>query len=151
MGLLVCAIIAYKISRLNRLLAPRIVKKEPQIEDFMVHANVNLDAEGGPDINLNPVVQARFLVEADERAARKAQKRGAFAYGALRKLKLGLSGEFLGKLGQKRKGPGGLSMVDVALEREAQEKAKAEAEALEIVQEHLRQETRRQRGIGETL
>jgi len=131
---LLLTLAVYKYMGCNRLLAPRVVKHEPKIEDFIVRANDNVDAEGGLDINLNPVVQARFMVEAEQERARKHKTRGAAAYGALRKLRLGLSGRNLGE-DQARKGQEGLNVVDAALQREAKRNAHVEAEAIALVQQ----------------
>lgn len=111
------------------MLAPRVVKKEPQIEDFIVRANDNLDAEGGPDLNLNPVVQARFLIEQENKKLMdRNRKRGPGAYGALRKLNLNITGK------KKDAQQAGLNVVDVALQKEAQELKRAEAQALALVE-----------------
>merc|ERR550514_1831508 len=89
-----------------------------------------MDAEGGPDLNLNPVVQARFLVERERAQAQGRQgKRGAGAYGALRKLKLDIKGK------KDEKQRGGLNIVDMALQKEAQDADKAEKAALKLVAE----------------
>lgn len=112
-----------------------MVKKQPQIEDFILAAN-----DGGADPvelgDLNPVVQTRFALEREaHRNRQQGQARGKAAYGALRKLGL----NFVTR--REARGQHALQAVDVGLSREvkaskeranakqAEERMVAEAEA----------------------
>ena len=79
-------------------------------------------------------LQVRFLMDREAGAARKAEvKRGAHAYGALRKLGLNLAPKKDDRAQQR-----GLQQVDVALHhqaKEAQAQAKVQAESDRIVAE----------------
>lgn len=115
---------------MRKLLAPKLKPKEAEIEDFIVVDHANEDDEMGDSLALNPVVQMRFLMDRETGAAkhRGGMKKGAHAYGALRKLKLDLAH---GHDSKERKGQG-LQHVDRALDLEARraQAALLQAEAL---------------------
>ena len=138
-GVLLIAVVVYKYTDASKLLAPRVIKREPQIEDFIVRANDQLEAEGGAEVGLNPVVQARFLIEQENRKARdQYKKRGAGAYGALRKLGIDLNKRKKHD-GAAEAAKAGLNVVDAELHREAIERQRAEREAVAFVQQHQRE------------
>jgi len=120
---LIFLIICWKVTDMKKLLAPKLKKAEPQIGDFIVHANVQMDGEAGAhDMALNPVVQARLLIEKEEAEGRGHVKRN-FAAGALRKLGLHIDH----KHKDDRSGAQGLQRVDVALMEEEKVAKKAAA------------------------
>ena len=112
----------------RRLLAPRVIHKPPEIGDFIVHANQKTKGEGDVgeihDMALNPVVQARFLMEKELANAQGGRRN--FAAGALRKLGINVE--------QKKEVKDyGLQRVDVALMQD-EKRAKAEMQAAALKQ-----------------
>ena len=114
----------------RRLLAPRVIHKPPEIGDFIVHANQKEKGEGDVgeihDMALNPVVQARFLMEKEMAMAQGGRRN--YAAGALRKLGLDVAP----KKDAKDQAYGfGLQRVDVALmQEERRERKEMEAAML---------------------
>lgn len=114
---------------MRKLLAPKLKPKEPQIEDFIVVDQGHDDDEVGDSLAINPVVQMRFLMDRETGGQRRGgARKGAHAYGALRKLKLNLAH---GNDGKERKEQG-LHHVDRALDLETKRAQAAihQAEAL---------------------
>jgi len=69
-------------------LRPKIKKKQVRLEDLIVSVDDNAKMENDADLDFNPVVQARMLIEAGEgRGSRRGRnKQRAGASGALRRL-----------------------------------------------------------------
>jgi hypothetical protein len=69
-------------------LRPKIKKKQVRLEDLIVSVDDNAKMENDADLDFNPVVQARMLIEAGEgRGSRRGRnKQRAGAAGALRRL-----------------------------------------------------------------
>lgn len=144
LAILIC-FCCWKVTNVRRLLAPKLKPKEAQLEDFIVvdtGHNHEEDDEHGDTLNLNPVVQMRFLLEREAGVDRKRNiKKEAHAYGALRKLKLHIAHDHDTK---EKKGQG-LHNVDRALaaeERRLKHELK-EAEAIVRKAELERREDKR--------
>ena len=85
-------LLLWKMTNFGRFLQPKIRKKEVRLEDLIVSADDNAKFEGDADLEFNPVVQARMLIEGVEKGHRKGKGGlGANAAGALKKLFRGMS------------------------------------------------------------
>jgi len=106
----------YKFTDLKRLLAPKIRKREDSIDEFFTNLEKShhLD-ESGDSTTINPVVQAKIAIELHNNVLTGPKKRGAFAYGALKKLKLDLSE---GRTSKANWNEHAFKMVDRSLEQE---------------------------------
>ena len=68
--------------------------KEVQLEDMLVPVNDGIKTEGGADLDLNPVMQAKLVLESETGKTVEAGKLGSGAHGALRRLLKPLGGNF---------------------------------------------------------
>ena len=111
----------YKCTDLKRLLAPKIRKREESIDEFFTNLDQgdNLD-ESGDSLALNPVVQAKIAIDLHNNVITQPKKRGAFAYGALKKLKLDLGD---GRTSKANWNAHAFKMVDRSLQQEAHAEA----------------------------
>ena len=109
--------IVWKCIDMKRLFAPKIRKKEVSIDAFFttLSAEEQKREECADSLNLNPVVQAKLAIDAHNREALQPKKRGAHAYGALKKLKL--MGTFK-TTSLQQKNNDALKRVDQALQRD---------------------------------
>lgn len=130
-SLLFCILITlgvWKYTKFGRLLKPKVRKKEIKLEDLIVPADENARAEGDMDLDLNPVVQARMIIENDV-GGHGGFKATAGRYGALRKLLVPLGVSQLGSSSTARKGKKDKKAALKQLDRNlAKEGKQAEAE-----------------------
>ena len=132
---MIIGLLLYKYTDMKKLLAPRVVKREPELADFITKAHAEGELAHDEEVDLNPVLQARLLLEEQQRQEGGAnRKRPAHAAGALRRLKLNLTGK-KGDKGDKYDAVAGMHRVDIALQKDlkkakAAEKKRAHDEAM---------------------
>ena len=81
-------LILWKLTNFGRMLMPKIRKKEVELKDLIVSADDNAKAEGDTDLDLNPVLQAKMILEHAEGRGKGHHALRPGARGALRKLRL---------------------------------------------------------------
>jgi len=148
---IIVLLVAWKYTKFGRLLKPRLKPKEVKLEDLIVPVSDNSAGEHeGGDVDLNPVLQAKMLLEADtgKKAGRTSFRKGA--QGALRRLLRSVGGSF--GAGEKeetaRKKKDKLKQIDRDLAKEGQHaeaiaRAKAEEERVYRQAERAAMEARR--------
>ena len=92
-------IVIWKVTKFGRLLQPKLRKKEVELHDLIVPAGDS--ARQDEDLNLNPVLQAKMIIEEGDHADKKSNFRPGAA-GALQRLLRGLGNSFFQEHDKKK-------------------------------------------------
>jgi len=123
-------LILWKVTKFGRLLKPKLKKKDVQLHDLIVPVNHDAKSEAGVDVDLNPVLAAKMVIESDTGRTRSkgTGTLGENAKGALKRLLKGVGGtlEQGGAGNVKMKRADKLKALDLSLAAEAKADAVVE-------------------------